>query len=326
MKTTIVPEQRKLFYAAAILILVAAIGLWWQEFFPAATESTDRIQRPPLTKQWPASNVPPDLRFRCINREGFRELECVKDGSILIEVPANEFVMGSDLQEVREAYDERVRQCGTPLPEFARGSWQVYSVEYPSHKASVQAFYIGKYAVTNRQFERFVKTARYSTGKSWIEQARRWGEEAPVEEVSWEEAVAYCQWAGLRLPSEAEWEYAARGTDGRRYPWGNEWDLDRCRSSVGDVVYGPVAVTKYPEGVSPFGCFNMTGNVAQWTSSVPRLYPGNSEAYHVFEDCRIVRGGRWRTGLAGRMRSAFRDNWSKQGGDLGLGFRVARDL
>ena len=325
MKTAFVPERRKMLYAA-ILMLVVAIGLWREEFFHAGTKYRDKIQEPPLTKHWPAGNVASGLRFMCVNREGFREFEYVKDESILIEVPANEFVMGSSLQEVREAYDERVQKCGTPLPEFANGSWQTYSVEYPSHRAAVQAFYIGKYAVTNRQFERFVKTTRYSTGKSWIEEARKWGVEAPVEWVSWEDAMAYCQWAGLRLPSEVEWEYVARGIDGRRYPWGNVWDPVRCRSSVEEAVSGPVAVTEYPEGVSPFGCFNMTGNVAQWTSSVARLYPGNSEAFEVFANCRIVRGGYCNTMLAGRLRSACRESWSQGCGAFGIGFRVARDL
>jgi formylglycine-generating enzyme required for sulfatase activity len=145
--------------------------------------------------------------------------------------------------------------------------------ETPQHEVDLSAYWIGKYPVTNEQYAEFVrKTGRIvPPAAGWegqIPPADRL--EHPVSGVTWYDALAYCEWLSEQtgrhygLPSEAQWEKAARGTDRRIYPWGNEWDPDRCNHGGESVT----AVDAYPEGKSPYGCYDMVGNVREWTRTV----------------------------------------------------------
>jgi formylglycine-generating enzyme required for sulfatase activity len=162
----------------------------------------------------------------------------------------------------------------------------------PPRRAFVAAFYLDQTEVTNAEFRRFRPAHAFPPGE----------DELPVTNVLYEEAAAYARWAGKRLPTEAEWEKAARGTDGRRYPWGNDWDSRRVAArsrpaggarknepaprlkSAGTCSLKPArvrAVGSVPDGASPFGCLDMAGNAWEW---VQGFYNGNPQQ-------RILRGG-----------------------------------
>jgi len=229
-----------------------------------------------------------------------------RDGSTMRRVPGGTFVMGS-----------------AEVPP-----------EKPPHKVTLPPYWISKYEVTNAQFRRFVKATGHQTAARWEARAMEWGENAPVVRVSWHDAVAYCAWAGLRLPTEAEWEFAARGRDGRQYPWGNQWDARRCRNSVGGAHWGsagrPAVVGSYPSGVSPFGCLDMAGNVWEWCSSRYVPYPYN--AADVREAAggshpRVYRGGSWGDDHPIDFRSGHRRFYMTL--DVArsyVGFRCAKDV
>ena len=187
----------------------------------------------------------------------------------MIAIPAGEFTMGSDVE------DER-----------------------PPHAVFVEAFEMDRFEVTNQEFERFVYEMGYITDAekagdtSW--QAYVQGKpNHPVVKASWNDAKAYCEWVGKRLPTEAEWEKAARGTDGRAYPWGNQWDAAKANAKEAKHR-GTTAVGSFPGGASPYGVMDMAGNVAEWTSDWFKAYPGGDFASPYFgEKYRVIRGGGW---------------------------------
>jgi gamma-glutamyl hercynylcysteine S-oxide synthase len=151
--------------------------------------------------------------------------------------------------------------------------WENSPRRFHEHPMQVKSFYIDKYPVTNAQFKKFLDSGLYHP-KDDLNFLREWKDgnypqgwdNKPVTWVSQEDARAYANWVGKRLPHEWEWQYAAQGTDGRLYPWGNEWDAsavpvpDKSRN-----MRGPDAVDAHPKGASPFGVMDMVGNVWQWT-------------------------------------------------------------
>lgn len=243
----------------------------------------------------------------------------------LVCILAGEFPMGSD-----PAQDKWAR-----------------SHEQPQHRVYVSKFYIGKYPVTNVQFATFLKATGYAAHAKWQSNRFPAGEAShPAIYVSWHDAVAFCHWLRqetdlpFRLPTEAEREKAARGIDGRLYPWGDQWHESRLNygyfirgliSFVLSFAAGTTPVNQYsPGGDSPYGAADMSGNVWEWCADWYGQTTYQQRAGEVVKDPlgpekgrgRVMRGGSWYLGR-GFTRCAVRFGTDPENRWNDLGFRVA---
>jgi serine/threonine-protein kinase len=185
-----------------------------------------------------------------------------------------------------------VGMISVPGGEFMMGRKDGNDYEKPVHPENVAPFYLDATEVTNEQYQQFIDATRRQAPIHWKNGRYPDGEATrPVVNVSWDDANAYAKWAGKRLPTEEEWEYAARGTDGRLYPYGNEWRPQY--SNAAEDNYGAARpVRSYPDGRSPFGIYDMAGNVLEWTASDFKLYPGSKlPANDPNAGRKVLRGG-----------------------------------
>ena len=234
----------------------------------------------------------------------------------MTEIPAGEFVMGSnDIDKEAKAF-----QYGDRRP------W--YSNERPQRKVSLERYHIDNTEVTNQQYQAFVEKAGHRPPPHWggtkpPEQTA----DHPVVFVSWADADAYCGWKGGRLPTEAEWEKAARGTDGRSFPWGNDFDIKKV-NTLGEFG-GPTPVELLKEGASPYGLLGMAGNAQEWTADWYKPYPDNDFKDPEYgEKVKVVRGGGWggmgHYSLSVYVRTSFRNTAPPKGLYDDVGFRCVR--
>jgi formylglycine-generating enzyme required for sulfatase activity len=235
------------------------------------------------------------------------------DGYEMVLIPAGKAIFGSN--------DER----------FTRSERQF--------EAELPAYYLGQYCVTNAQYQQFVEATGHRPPETYGSFKTVWDEgrvpddqaDHPVFLVTWDDAYAYCEGAGLRLPTELEWQKGARGTDGRLYPWGNDWEPDKCRHGGNRGTESTCAVWEYPAGVSPYGCYNMAGNVEEWLADWEE-----AGAYRRYSrgDLSVPAKGRVKMCSAGDWRRLNADDFlvpRRRGFEPSLridmrGFRCARDV
>jgi formylglycine-generating enzyme required for sulfatase activity len=177
--------------------------------------------------------------------------------------------------------------------EFIMGSDDDEPDETPQRNAYVDSFNIDKYPVTNAEYKEFVDDSGHPAPRNWKDGIPEGKENHPVTWVTWEDANAYAEWAGKRLPTEAEWERAARGVDGITWPWGSSFDADMCNSSESDLKE-TTPVDAYPDGASPDGAVDMAGNVWEWTDTWYDAYPASTHRSDRYgEKYKVIRGGSW---------------------------------
>jgi len=231
--------------------------------------------------------------------------------------------------------------------EFEMGAEdeQAADDEKPKHKVHLDAYLIGKYEVTNGQYQTFVKATGHRVPENCCDPKYNiWRGDAlpdsiaelPVINVSWDDAAAFCNWAGGRLPTEAEWEKAARGTDGRIYPWGNEPPSGHRANYSFDPISiwdGPASLAKkdqYENGRSPYGAYEMAGNVWEWVQdwydeNYYKQSPAKNPMGPLTGEARVIRGASWRN-TADMLRAANRNKHASTERRVYIGFRCAKDV
>jgi formylglycine-generating enzyme required for sulfatase activity len=247
---------------------------------PAEGNNTPRTVAPRLTP-------PRDSRTR------------PSDGMVTVLVPAGQFLMGSSPADI-EALLGECPQCES----------QWFSDESPQHTVHLDAFWIDRTEVTNAQYRLCVEAGACAPPSCWND-ADLNGADQPVVCVTWVDAQNYCTWAGARLPTEAEWEKACRGTEGQLYPWGDRFDGSRlnycdqrCGSSSKDPSYDDgfaytAPVASYRFGASPSKALDMAGNVVEWVAD---WYGEEYYAQQISDnptgpdtgESRVLRGGAWK--------------------------------
>jgi len=228
-----------------------------------------------------------------------------------LDIPAGEFPMGNDPRSFRDL----------ALPN-----------EYPAHSISLAEFSLARTPVTNAEYAEFVCASGHPAPAHWVGGAIPPDKERhPVTHVSWDSAQRFCQWADVRLLTEAEWEKAARGAgpgDARVYPWGDEIpDIPRANYGQDVKIHSTTPVDQFPTGASPYGVMDMAGNVWEWTSSVLADYPyrpDDGREDQASRTHRVLRGGSFYSPSASYIRCASRSSSYPPRRRDHIGFRVAQ--
>ena len=251
------------------------------------------------------------------NPQGASEVMHGKDGAPMVLIPAGAFTMGSN--------------DGLPA-------------ERPEHIVTLDAYAIDRYEVSLRLYRKFLQEAQRDAPPTWDDEAAETVGDRPAVGVSWADASAYCTWAGKRLPTEAEWEKGARGTDGRRYPWGPMQPfVDIANYNRGVWVSEAVTLVNVAGGVegmsvrhglkeggrSPYGLHHMAGNAAEWVADwYDREYyvksPDKNPTGPAKGEKKVIRGGSW-SDLPVALRASARVSAEPDFQDRAIGFRCAMD-
>lgn len=285
----------------------------------------------------------------------------------MVLIPEGPFLMGSTEEDINKLLE---------LDRNVEASR--FDVEVPQREVFMGAYLIDKYPVTNAEYRKFIESGGYKhrdfwsdAGWDYVQQSKPLDcdgvhgaiddeDDCPVVNVSWYEAEAFAKYVWKRLPTEAEWEKAARGTDGRIYPWGNEFDKTKLNCAESKIEK-PTPVTKFSDGISGYECFDMAGNVWEWTAdwfdgqyyrsasdrdpqgpvkAEDKPFFGRPEdvGTSIYElehskagnstlsDCKVLRGGSWNGGGVIHIRCANRDYDEPDYKNDTIGFRCAESL
>ncbi|MHB9109328.1 MAG: formylglycine-generating enzyme family protein [Armatimonadota bacterium] len=250
-----------------------------------------------------------------------------KDGAAMVWVPAGTFRMGSGIRDgLRDAAGRRDWRAMRDVAWGRLRGAKEGSDESPYHTVYLDGYWIYQYEVTVAQYRQFCRV----TGRAMPDTPPwGWRDDDPIVNVTWHDAVAYAAWAGASLPTEAQWEKAARGPDGRVYPWGNAWGGARCCNSVDGSASSPSPVGSFPAGAGPYGAQDLAGNVWEWCADwYDETYyqhaPRRNPAGPATGAARVLRGGSWGYSDPRDFRTTLRTryipplSWS-----CDLGFRCA---
>lgn len=187
------------------------------------------------------------------------------DKKEMVLIPAGEFIMGTDKTDLENTQ----QKIGTVKP--------LYLDQHPERKVHLAAYYIDRYEVTNAEYKVYMDDTKYPDFPAhWVDGTYPEGQgNHPIANVIWQEALAYALWAGKRLPSEAQWEKAARGPSGLFYPWGNEYAKGKANVGI-EGERKAIPVGSKPGDVSPYQVYDLAGNVMEWTLDWYQAYPGNT--------------------------------------------------
>ena len=238
----------------------------------------------------------------------------------MVYVPGGESVIGLSKKRVAEIVAQ------FRLPPVMTETW--FGMSEPEERVLLGPFYIDRHPVTNAQYKAFVDATQHAPPPSpdWTEAGVKPGRQTlPVTEVTLDDATAYAKWAGKRLPREAEWEKAARGIDGRLFPWGNDWDPSRCGAFESDTTYTS-AVDVIAAGRSPYGASDMAGNVQEWMADPLKPYPAADPQGLLFkEGQQAVRGAAYQEPIFVLRMVTRRAGLMPNQRASTLGFRCAQD-
>ena len=259
----------------------------------------------------------------------------------MVMIPGGHFLMGVDKEVNVDTEKMSKRQKLRYLVSRA-----AFHDEGPAHNVIIDAFFIDQYEVSNKHYGEFLKASGHAAPAYWDDH-RRNKPKQPVSGVNWNDANAYCSWSNKRLPTEAEWEKAARGPEGFKYPWGNEYDASK--GNYGRKQEITANVDAFPQGKSPYGVYNMSGNVFEWVADWydPNYYkttkqilnPAGPQAGVFLSDTgtyvdriavgkkRVIRGGSWYAPVESVTTThRFWNDPMNNSYGVGLGFRCARSI
>ncbi len=312
-----------------------------EKFVPTKPVIPEKVEAEPKRKVWRRiiENIKTDKRYIALISGCvlivviLSAIYLIKPSSVsgpkptedMVLIPAGDFIMGSTEEEALAAYELCLEEEGEYCVK------EDYLAEYPQRKVYLKDFYIDRKEISNEEYRMFVEATGHRPPLYWNNSNLN-SPTQPVVGVSWDDAQAYCQWLSKKLATEEEWEKAARGTDGRKWPWDNDWDISKSNHGKGGIPgydesdgYKYTAPIGVSLGVSPYGILNVAGNVLEWVAGEFKAYPGNdkflNENFGMIY--KIMRGGSYTYGMADN-RTAVRFYDLPDYRDEDVGFRCVK--